>query len=102
MILYLWVNKFRNIERTGFNLSSNYEFDFNIDKEKSKKDTIVGHLSCKKLNNIKIFNPQIKDIKAIKDIFCSIALDYHKTTDQKTDTSKTELFMLLINSAKIE
>lgn len=38
----------------------------------------------------------------IKDIFCSIDLDYHKTIYRKTNISQTELVILFINLAKIE
>lgn len=65
MLLYLWVNKYRHISKTGFNLSSNFEFSFLIEEEKPKEKIIKGNLKCVKKKNPKIFDDQIEDIRAI-------------------------------------
>jgi predicted ATP-binding protein involved in virulence len=65
MLLYLWVNKYNHIKKTGFNLSSLYEFSFTIEKDSPKTKEIVGKLECVRKRNPKLFNEQIEDIKAI-------------------------------------
>jgi predicted ATPase len=65
MLLYLWVNKYKHIHKTGFNLSSLYDFSFIIESDSIQAKEIVGNLKCVKKKNPKIFNPNIKDIKAI-------------------------------------
>jgi ABC-type multidrug transport system ATPase subunit len=65
MFLYLWVNKYKHIEKTGFNLSSNYEFTFTIKKASPKAKEIVGDLTCEKKRNPQIFHKDILDIRAV-------------------------------------
>lgn len=65
MLLYLWVNNYKHITKTGFNLSSLYEFSFSIEKDSPKSQEITGNLKCVKKRIPKIFNEQVEDIKAI-------------------------------------
>jgi len=65
MLLYIWINKYKHINKTGFNLSSNYEFSFSIEEEDPKEKIIKGSLRCIKKRNPKIFSEQIEDIRAI-------------------------------------
>lgn len=65
MILYFWINKYKHINKTGFNLSSKYDFKFVEDINVSNENKISGKLLCEKLENPKIFHDSISDIKAI-------------------------------------
>lgn len=65
MLLYLWVNNYKNIKETGFNLGSNYQFSFEIVEKEEKSNNIIGNLKCKRKTNPRIFNKNIVDIKAI-------------------------------------
>ncbi|WON93747.1 AAA family ATPase [Sphingobacterium sp. UGAL515B_05] len=65
MLLYIWVNEYKHIKKTGFNLSSLYEFSFIIKKDSHKTNEIVGRLECVKKRTPKLFNDQIIDVKAI-------------------------------------
>lgn len=70
MILYFWTytdNKI--IHKTGFNLSSKYDIEFNLTTPESHKPTaatpIKGDLTIKKIDIPNLFNEQIKDVKVI-------------------------------------
>lgn len=70
MILYFWTytdNKI--IHKTGFNLSSNYDIEFNLTTLESHNPTaetpIKGDLIIKKMDIPTLFNTQIKDVKVI-------------------------------------
>lgn len=65
MLLYLWVNNYKHIKKTGFNLSSLYEFSFDIENDNQNAKEIIGNLKCVKKRIPKIFNEQIEDIKPI-------------------------------------
>lgn len=65
MLLYLWVNNFKHIKKTGFNLSSGYEFSFILESENTTTSEIKGGLYCKKKDSPKLFDNQIVDIKAV-------------------------------------
>lgn len=65
MILYFWINKYKHIEKTGFNLSSEYNFSFIEDENILTAGNITGKLMCEKFDNPKIFHESISDIKAI-------------------------------------
>lgn len=65
MILYFWINKYKHIEKTGFNLSSEYNFSFIEDENILTASNITGKLLCEKFANPKIFHESISDIKAI-------------------------------------
>lgn len=63
MILFLWVNNYKHIKQQGFNLSSKYEFEFNVTE--SFDNTVKGELSCIENDVLSLFKNEIKDIKAI-------------------------------------
>jgi polyhydroxyalkanoate synthesis regulator phasin/predicted ATPase len=70
MILYFWTytdNKI--IHKTGFNLSSKYDFEFTLTSSEShlptNKTPIQGELTVKKIDTPILFNEQIKDVKVI-------------------------------------
>lgn len=65
MLLFLWINKYKHIQKTGFNLSSLYEFDFLVEESQIDTKRIIGKLQCIKKSNANIFNSGIEDIKAI-------------------------------------
>lgn len=65
MLLYIWVNSSRNISKKGFNLSSNYNFTFEEDKEKVNLNGVNGTLKVTKLENVKLFDENIIDFKVI-------------------------------------
>lgn len=64
MLLYLWINDFKHIKKTGFNLSSHFEFDFKL-QTGINSENIRGRLSCIKKNSIRLFNERIYDVKAV-------------------------------------
>lgn len=63
MILFLWVNNYRHIQKKGFNLSSKFEFEFILEQESS--ENIIGELVCKENQSIDLFKNGIKDIKLL-------------------------------------
>jgi ABC-type multidrug transport system ATPase subunit len=65
MILFLWVNKYKHLNKIGFNLHSQYDFKFVIDDDTSTSEKIKGRLTCKFKKRINLFNEQISDLKAI-------------------------------------
>lgn len=64
MLLYFWINEFKHIKQTGFNLSSQFEFDFKY-KINHRTKKISGTLTCLQKNPIILFDKQISDVKAI-------------------------------------
>jgi predicted ATPase len=65
MLLYIWINNFRNISRTGFNLSSRYNFTFEENEKKTISNGIEGELKCEILDSVSIFPDNIIDFKVI-------------------------------------
>lgn len=64
MLLYIWINKFRNITNQGFNLSSKYNFHFELLRQIEGKT--VGNLSINEIKNrVEIFPANILDFKVI-------------------------------------
>lgn len=62
MILYVWIDNYRNLKNIGFNLTSKYKFEF----EYSIKNRITtGSLSCEKVSTYNIFDGYLEDIKVI-------------------------------------
>jgi predicted ATPase len=65
MILYIWINKYKNIEKTGFNLSSKYNFTFKESIEKTISNGIEGELLLELVNSIELYPKNITDFKVI-------------------------------------
>lgn len=64
MLLYIWINKFRNITNQGFNLSSKYNFHFELLRQIEGKT--VGNLSINEIKDrVEIFPTNILDFKVI-------------------------------------
>lgn len=64
MLLYIWINKFRNITNQGFNLSSKYNFHFELLSQIEGKT--VGNLSLNEIKDrVEIFPGNILDFKVI-------------------------------------
>lgn len=59
MLLYIWIDKFRNLENIGFNFSSKYEFVF------EKKGDLNGNLGVQEIDTVGLFEDYIGDLKAI-------------------------------------
>lgn len=65
MILYIWVDKFRNISKTGFNLSSKYNFTYTENKNKTQSNGTEGILNVNIIETIKLYPDNILDFKVI-------------------------------------
>ncbi|MBP1905081.1 putative ATP-dependent endonuclease of OLD family [Paenibacillus turicensis] len=57
-LIYLWVQKFRNIKELGFNFSSNFNVTYNRDSKKRE-------LKIMKTRSQSLFNEKISNITAI-------------------------------------
>lgn len=57
-LLFVWVEKFRNIENVGFNFSNQYEINYNIEENEIIVNTIDGKSALKE-NDVKLlFNDE--------------------------------------------
>lgn len=98
MILYVWINNYKNLKHIGINLTSKYEFTFNF---KVNNGGISGDLSYEEVGgNTDIFNEYVTDLKAIigkngtgksSILFClidNILTDYPRNFDGIVVTDK--------------
>lgn len=83
MILYIWINKYKNITKTGFNLSSKYNFSFTENVEKTITNGVEGELKLELLNSIDLYPKNIVDFKVIVG---------------ENGSGKSSLFELIINN----
>ena len=83
MILYIWINKFKNISKTGFNLSSKYNFSFKENNNKSITNGVEGELSLELIETINLYPQNITDFKVIIG---------------ENGSGKSSLFELIINN----
>lgn len=65
MLLYIWINNYRNISKKGFNLSSKFNFTFEEEEVKKNFNGVNGTLNVASLENIKLFPDNIIDFKVI-------------------------------------
>lgn len=65
MLLYIWINNYRNISKKGFNISSKFNFTFEEEEVKKNFDGVKGTLNVTPLENIKLFPDNIIDFKVI-------------------------------------
>lgn len=83
MLLYIWINKYKNISKTGFNLSSKYNFSFTEDIVKTISNGIEGELKLETTDTIDIYPVNILDFKVIVG---------------ENGSGKSSLFELIINN----
>lgn len=83
MILYIWINKYKNISKTGFNLSSKYNFSFKESDIKSITNGVEGELSLELIETINLYPQNITDFKVIIG---------------ENGSGKSSLFELIINN----
>jgi predicted ATPase len=62
MVLYIWIDSYRNLKNIGFNVSSKFDFQYHWELINRK---ISGNLIYQKTNDTKLFNTYLKDFKAI-------------------------------------
>lgn len=62
MLLYIWIEKYRNIRHLGFNLSSQYEFKFEF---KKNAKTPSGILTANEIHSAQLFKDYFWDLKAL-------------------------------------
>lgn len=83
MILFIWINKYKNISKTGFNLSSKYNFSFTENIKKTISNGVEGELKLQLLDSIDLYPTNIIDFKVIVG---------------ENGSGKSSLFELIINN----
>lgn len=83
MILYIWINKYKNITNTGFNLSSKYNFNFKENDNKTITNGIEGQLLLELNETNNLYPQNITDFKVIIG---------------ENGSGKSSLFELIINN----
>ena len=83
MILFIWINKYKNISKTGFNLSSKYNFSFIENIKKTISNGVEGELKLQLLDSIDLYPKNIFDFKVIVG---------------ENGSGKSSLFELIINN----